>query len=525
MATKKVVKKIIQKKDGTTTTIVVPEKKQSGISQALDKIFHFTERGSSMGGEIGAGISAFFIAVCALIMNTQIIGGAYGSYAGSYLAVTLIAFAGTILLGIVCNLPLVQSANMGLSTVLISMLGVDTGLTYANLMAVTFIAAVLYLIVVVTPARKVLVDALPDGVKKALPVGVGLYVALTALKNAGIIGEDGVLISAASLNTLDNYYFWLMIAATVIFVALKAFKRKKTALATFGILIGCMWIGGIVFFMDQFIGGQTAATVVYQRLNLVVATDGASPYHIAAGLAALNIGALFTEGFDFSAYTGSVPLLFVQGVLTFLCLGLYSNLGYTRAAAVVGDYDEASYAAEGEQKALVVGAAMNVVAPVLGASPTSVGGQSSVASNDGGKTGLSALVAAVGFLIAIFSWVFIMFFATGTNGVGMWIEETETKLAAYVQDTFVFADLIMALVGAAALKGVKNVDVKKLTEMLPFAATVVGAALLGNIVLGVALGCVSYVICKAAGKERKELGASAIVLGALMLVVMIVTLL
>ena len=127
-----------------------------------------------------------------------------------------------------------------------------------------------------------------------------------------------------------------MAAGVFIFILFKAFRRRKAAVATFGILIGLMWVGGIVFFMDQFIGGQTAAIVVYQRLNLVVATDGASPYNIAAGLQSLNIGALFTEGFDFSAYTGSVPLLFVQGVLNFLFLGLYTNLGNTKAAAVAG---------------------------------------------------------------------------------------------------------------------------------------------------------------------------------------------
>lgn len=506
-------------------TIVIPEKKQSGVSRALDKIFHFTERGSSMGSELGAGMGAFFISVCALIMNTQIIGEAYGNYAGSYLAVTLIAFIGTILLGAVCNLPLVQTANMGLSAVLISMLGVDTGLTYANLMAVTFVAAVIYLIVVLTPARKLLVDALPDGVKKAMPVAVGLYVALTALKNTGLIGADGSLTHASQLGTLDNYYFWLMIAAVFIFILFKAFRRRKAAVATFGILIGLMWVGGIVFFMDQFIGGQTAAIVVYQRLNLVVATDGASPYNIAAGLQSLNVGALFTEGFDFSGYTGSVPLLFVQGVLNFLLLGLYTNLGSTKAAAAAGGYDDEPYAGQAEGKVLVVGAALNAAAPILGASPTSIGTQSAVASSDNGKTGLASLTAAVGYLIAIFSWVFIMFFATGTNGVGMWIEETETKLAAYVQDTFVFADLIMALVGASMLKGIRKVDTAKLAEFLPFAATVIAAALLGNIALGVALGCVAYTVCMAASKERKELGMESIVLAVAMLLFVIITLL
>lgn len=510
--------------DNTENTIVIPEKKQSGLSRALDRIFHFTERGSSLGSELGAGMGAFFLSVCALIMNTKIIGGAYGNYAGSYLAVTLIAFAGTILLGVICNLPLVQSANMGLSTVLISMLGVDTGLTYANLMAVCFVAAVIYLIVVLTPAKKVLVDALPEGVKKALPVAVGLYVALTALKNAGLIGADGSLTRASGLGTLDAYYFWLMAAGVLIFILFKAFRRRKPAVATFGILIGLMWVGGIVFFMDQFIGGQTAAIVVYQRLNLVVATDGASPYNIAAGLQSLNLGALFTEGFDFSGYTGSVPLLFIQGILNFLFLGLYTNLGSTKATAAAGGYDGETYAMQAEGKALAVGAALNVAAPILGASPTSIGTQSAAASGDHGRTGLASLSAAVGYLIAIFSWVFILFFATGTNGVGMWIEETETKLAAYVQDTFVFADLIMALVGASMLKGIRKLDLSRLTEFLPFAATVVAAACLGNIALGVALGCVSYAVCMAAGKERRELNAASVILAAVMLVFTTVTL-
>ena len=505
-------------------TIVIPARKQSGLSRALDKVFHFTERGSSLGGEIGAGAGTFFIAVCALIMNTQIIGGAYGNYAGSYLAVTLVCLVGTLLLGVVSNLPLAQTANMGLSAVLISMLGANTGLTYANLMAVTFVAAVVYLLVVLTPAKKVLVDALPDGVKKALPVGVGLYVAYTALKNAGILNAEGGLTHASSLTRLDTYYFWLMAAAVLIFVLFKAFRRRKSATATFGILIGLMWVGGIVFFMDSFIGGQTAATVVYQRLNLVVATDGASPYNLAVGLQSLHLGELFTQGFDFSGYTGSTPLLFVQGVLTFLFMGLYTNLGNTRAAAVVGGYDEERYAQTAESRALAVSAAMNVAAPILGASPTAIGAQSAVGANDGGKSGLASVVTAIGFLIAAFSWVFIMFFATGTNGVGMWIESTEVKLAAYVQDTFVFADLIMVLVGASMLKGIKKVDTSSLAEMLPFAATVIGAGVLGNIALGAALGCVSYVICKAASRERKSLTAANIALGAVMLAFTILTL-
>ena len=217
-------------------------------------------------------------------------------------------------------------------------------------------------------------------------------------------------------------------------------------------------------------------------------------------------------------------MLFVQGVLTFLLMGLYTNLGNTKATAETGDYANEEYAEKAEGKALVVGAVLNVIAPILGASPITIGAQSAVAANDKGKTGLASLSAAVGYLIAIFSWIFIMFFATGTNGVGMWIEETETKLAAYVQDTFVFADLIMVLVGATMLKGIRNVNTADAVEMIPFTATVIVTACMGNIALGVALGSVAYLICKAASRERRELKPYAIVQGVLMLVLAILLL-
>lgn len=496
--------------------------------RGLDKFFRFSERGTTMGSEIGAGISAFFIAVCALLMNTQIIGQAYGNYAGSYLAVTLIAFAGTLLMGIVCNLPLVQSANMALSSVMISMLGTDTGLTYPNILAVTFVAAIIYLAVVLTPARKVLIDALPDGVKKALPVGVGLYIIYIGLKNAGFLNADGSLVDVSGLKILKTYYFWLMIAGVFLFVLLKALKRKKPALITFGFLVGAMWVGGILFFMEHFIGGQTAAVIVYERLNLVFATDGASPYNLPFALESLHIGELFTKGFDFSAYAaagGSTALLFVKGVLVFLFMGMYTNLGSTKAAAVAGEYADESWAAAGEKKALVIGACLNVASPILGGSPTSIGTQSAVGTHDGAKTGFSSVVASVGYLIAMVSWVFFMLFATSTNGVGMWINETETKLAAYVLDTFAFADLVMVLVGASMLRGIRDCDVSKLEELVPFAATVIGTVFLQDISLGVAFGVVCCTICKAAGREWKALNGSTIVLTVVMLAYLILALL
>lgn len=503
------------------------EKSPGKITQKLDSWFKISERSSTVGSEIKAGLGAFCIAVCALLVNAQVIGTTYGNYAGAYLAVSFIAFAGTLLLGVLCNLPMLQTANMGISSVLISMMGSNTGLTYANLMFVTFIAAIIYLIIVVTPLKKVFIDALPEGVKKAMPVAIGLYVIYTALKNCGLLTDAGTINNASGLTNLDLFYFWLLIAGIVLVVIYTAAKRRNALGSTYFMLILAMWVGGVVFFLEYFVGGQTATTLVYQRLNLIVATDGASPYNIATGISSLKIGALFKKGLDFSAFTeagGNVALFMIESVLTFLFIGMYTNLGNYKASVVAGGFDEQEWVTESEKKALIVGAALNVVSPVFGGTPTSIGAQSAIETKDGGKTGLSSLAAAVGFFIAMFNWVFFATFATSTNGVGMWINDTETKLAAYVQDGFVFADLIMVFAGIAMLKGITKIDVKNLEEMVPFAATLIGAAVFGDLVIGIGFAAVLYCIAKLIGKDRKEISPATIILAVILIVYVFIAL-
>ena len=494
------------------------EKKANPVSAFLDRTFKITERGSTVGQEAWAGAGAFCVAVCALLMNTQMIGTYYGNYAGSYFAVSLLTFIGTVVLGAVFNLPLMMTANLTLSTVMISMLGANTGLTYPNVLFVTFIAAVIALIVALTPLKMVLVDALPAGVRKALPVALGLYVIMTAVENTGLV-SDGVLTAAQDYTNLENLYFWLAIAMMVLVTIYLAVKRTNAFGSTYFLIIAAMWVLGILFYLDYFLGGQTATTVVYQRLNLIVATDGASPYTIAAGISSLHIGQLFSEGLDFSEFTangGNVALFIAQGVMTYLFLGMYTSLGDAdgaQAAAGLAPLD-----AKTEKQVLITSSAANVVSPILGGSPLAVAPQSAMATKDGAKTGLSSVVAGIGFLIALFNWIFFALFVTGTNGVGMWINDTETKLAAYVQDSFLFADVIMIFVGIVMLKAVKEVAVDKKEEFLPFAAVLVLTVFGGNLVLGAAAGTILAFVLQLFEPDRKNTKLSFVLLTIIMIV-------
>ena len=146
-------------KNGTAGT-EKPEKKHSGLSRILNKYFHHIDRGGSMKSEITAGCLMCILSVCGMFMNMQLIttmtvSGPYAGatveqiaangeiIAGTYFISMLIAFLGSLAIGLIARLPLVQVSGLGLSTVMISLVGTKSGLTYYNLLAVCFVSAIL----------------------------------------------------------------------------------------------------------------------------------------------------------------------------------------------------------------------------------------------------------------------------------------------------------------------------------------------------------------------------------------------
>lgn len=482
------------------------KKKEPGkIAQAINSYFHVYDRGTTIKSEIGAGISAFLVACAAFILNAQVIGSVYGNYAGSYLAVTLLAFLGTLLLGILCNRPLVQCSNLALSTAIVSMISANTGVTYANMMAITFISAIISLIIIISPLGKKLSDLMPLAVRKALPVAIGLFTMMQGLQYSGLVSNN----TLATIGEFDmqGMYTIMMLLAILVYVIMRVMKVRKSALRIFGVLVGLMWAFGILFFMSDFIGGQTATTLIYQRFNVIVKTDGADAYNIALGFSSINWGQCFTSGFDFSAFTangGNVALLFIKGIVVYTLLGLLTNTANLHSVAVTGGFLNDDHTVENERRVYLISAATNVVAPLLGAPINTVSTSSAVMTNDEVKTGLSSVVASIGFFICMFTWAVFALTATETHGVGMWIESSETKLAAYVQDVFAFANLIVVLAASRMLTGLKDLDTKNIREMIPFIATLAGSLILSDVAFGIALGLVfDLVIALCQGKKEE----------------------
>ncbi len=487
------------------TVVITNEKKPSKIYQALDSFFHLKERNTTLRSEIGAGCSAFLVAICSFILNCYVIGEVYGNYAGSYLAVSLMAFLGTLLLGILVNRPLIQISNLAIASTLVSMISAYNGLTYANMMMITFLSSLLYLVIVLTPVGKKLLSLIPLAVKKSLPIAVGLFTMMEALKYSGLISESGL--SHVGEFSMQGSYLIMMLVAIVVYVLFKILKVRKSAIHIFAALIGLMWAFGILFFSNEFIGGQTAATIVYQRVNVFFCTDGASPYNIALGFKSVDWFSCFKDGFNFTGLInngGSPFFVILKGVIVFLAMSLASNFGLLQGSATAGRFLDDNYDVKESKLVHIITSSSNVVAPLIGAPIQTVDGSSCVLSDDEAKTGLSSIVCSLGFFVCLFTWFFFGIFATETHGVGMWIEQSEVKLASYVQDTFSFSCLIVALASSKMLVGIKNINFKEAKEVIPFIATVAGVVCFKDIAFGMAFGLISSFLCRLAAKEKME---------------------
>lgn len=518
----------------STNTQAAPAAK-GGVGK-LDQFFQITQRGSTVGQEVKAGISVCLVSVCALFMNLQIVTKAFSGgipYCGLYLGATLTAFAGTLLLGLLCNLPLVQTASLSLSTVLISTLGAGTGLTYENLLAVSFVSAAVYLALMLIPAAKRFVyRMIPDSVRKALPVAMGLYVACTALNHMGLLDGLGLAdwSSAAQGGAAAAPYMRLCAVAGLIAIAAVLLLKKRRV--SVPMLNGLIW-GLVAFFLAAAVGGDILFGNVFNQNRIWV---GINPdklgemYTIARGFRELELGAVFTSGFDFSAYTdagGNVAALLIQGILTFLFMGMYES-----EAAVLGADTENQLLPDGAYEMasgrfLLANAITNVAAPVVGAAPMSVGKQSAVAAEDGGRTGLASVVCAVGYLIAAFTWLPFALLSSYNASV------PEYGHAGYVFPNVIYAgfqvvDGVMLLAGIGMLRGAKKLEGMDWDEMLSFGATVAVGAFSQNLAYGAAAGVIMFAMAKlftfAAG-ELKRVDISAWVMAALSIALFVLVLL
>ena len=230
----------------------------------MENFFKVKEKGSTVRTEVLAGLTTFMAMAYILMVNAGMFSDLEGvSYNAIYIATAISAVIGTILIGVLANLPLAQASGMGLNAFFVYTVCFGFGLSYANALLLVLVDGIIFIILTVTGLREKIFEAIPDHVRVAIPAGIGLFIAFIGLQNAGIVvNNQSTCVSLVSLNVFSGTATWasvmpiLVTLGSVIAIAVMSKKGVKGS-----VLLGI--VGGAVAY---YVLGITVSMTVLRHL-------------------------------------------------------------------------------------------------------------------------------------------------------------------------------------------------------------------------------------------------------------------
>ena len=450
-----------------------------------NKKFHYAEMGSSLKTEIIAGLTTFLAMAYILVVNSGMFA-ALGSvsFDAMYVTTALSAIIGTVLIGLLSNLPLAQAPGMGLNAFFVYTVCMTLGFSYANALVFVLIDGIVFVLLTATGLRKIIFDAIPPAVKTAIPAGIGLFIAFLGLQDAKlVIPSESTGVTLASLNLLNNANWGavmpLIVAVfSLLLIAVLSYRRVKGS-----ILWGIIGGTGLYYVLGFTVKG------FYKGFAESLSFNPLKPF---AAFASESFGKVFTEGFDFSAYlsadghsVGGLVILFTTTALAFCMVDMFDTLGTLYGACRGGDLlvknDKGELEVPNMNKAMMADALATCTGSVLGTSTVTTFVESSAGIAEGGKTGLSSVFTAAMFFIAMF-----------------------LAPVAQLIPTYACAAALI-YVGVLMMSNVRTIDWDDPAAAVPGFMTVAFMPLTYNISYGIAFGLISYVFIKIFTGKIKEI--------------------
>lgn len=444
----------------------------------MENFFGLKQRGTTIKTEVLAGITTFMAMAYILFVNAGMFANlGTVSYEAIYIATALSACVGTVLTGLIANLPLAQASGMGLNAFFVFTMCFGFGFSYGNALVMVLLDGIVFTILTVTGLRKIIFDAIPSVVKMAIPAGIGLFIAYIGLQSAGIIIPDSSTASAmTSLNIISGGITWaalmpiLVTVITILVIAALVALHKRGA-----VLIGIL-IGTILYYA----GGFTIPGF-YDSFAL-------SSINFGGAFKAFNNEALFAvfrSGFDFSGYIaahGEASFIFtlITSMLAFCLVDMFDTMGTLYGACSRGGLMTEDGEVLSLNKAMLSDAIATIFGAICGTSTVTTYVESSAGVAEGGRTGLTALTTAGLFFIA-------MFFA---------------PIASLIPGAATAAALIY--VGALMLSSVLKVDWDNAEAAVPAFLTIAFMAFSYSISNGIGIGVISYTLIKIFTGKIKE---------------------
>ena len=451
----------------------------------LEKHFRLKENNTTVKTEVAAGITTFMTMAYILAVNPSILGDAGMDPNAVLIATCLASFIGTILMGLSANLPFALSAGMGLNAYLAYTVVLGQGISWQVALFAVFVEGLIFIVLSLTNVREAIFNAIPLTLKKGVSVGIGLFIAFIGLQNAGLCVDSSTLVTITSFKTnfSTSGICALLAVIGIIITAVLYIKNVRGS-----ILIGIIVTWGL--------------GMLCQLAGIYVPNPEVGAYSLfPSGIMSFNFSALGeTFGQCFKIDFSSVGIFnFVVVIFSFLFVDLFDTLGTLIGVATKADMLDEEGHLPNIKPALMSDAVATSAGAILGTSTVTTFVEASSGVAEGGRTGLSAMVTAALFFIAMFL----------------------SPVAALVPGCATATALIY--VGILMVNCVKDIDWTDVEVGVPAFLAMAMMPFTYNISYGIAFGLISYIVIKLGMGKIKEIKVGTWIIGILFTIMFFVT--
>lgn len=414
----------------------------------MEKFFKIKEKGSTVSREVVGGITTFLAMSYILAVNPGMLGSIAGmNFGGVFTATAVSAAVATLIMAFLANMPVVLASGMGLNAFFTYTVCGQMGCSPWFALTAVLLEGVLFILLSFFGVREAIINSIPGTMKKAVAVGIGLFIALIGLNNAGIVtSANGTIIG---FNAIDLSHATALVAIIGLVITVVLYILKVPG----AILIGI-----------------AATTVIGIPFGVTTVPDNFKPVSVPS--------APFLFKFE---WAGVLSLKFFGVFFTFLFTDIFDTIGTLMGVAEQGNLVDEKGNIPNVKGALLADAVGTVAGACLGTSTVTSFVESSSGVAAGARTGLASVVTAFFFLLALFF----------------------TPLFALVPSCATAPALIF--VGFLMMQSVSKINFADITDGIPAFITIMVMPFGYSISKGIAFGMIAYVIAKIAGKKTKEI--------------------
>ena len=435
----------------------------------LDKIFHLKENHTDVKTEVMAGITTFMTMAYILAVNPNILSASGMDRGSVFTATALSAFIATCLMALLSNYPFVLAPGMGLNAYFTYTVVLGMGYTWQQALAAVFAEGIIFILLSLTNVREAIFNSIPMNLKHAVSVGIGLFIAFIGLQNAKIVvGNDSTLVSIFSFKssvaegTFSSQGITVLLALIGMLVTAVLLAKDVKGSILWGILI--TWVLGIICQLTHLYVPN--ADIGYYSL-LPDFSNGISVPSMAPTFMKMDFSIVFS-------------LDFVVIMFAFLFVDMFDTLGTLIGVASKADMLDKDGKLPKIKGALLSDAVGTTVGAVCGTSTVTTFVESASGVAEGGRTGLTSIVAGILFALSLL-----------LSPIFLAIPSFATAPALIV-------------VGYLMLTSVTKIDFSDMTEAIPCFIAIIAMPFMYSISEGISMGVISYVVINLITGKAKE---------------------